>query len=156
MTTGRLLRLTAVLLLLPAPLPAQVYRCEQDGRVTFSQRPCGADAEIVDLELVTPPATPAPNAAPAPAYDVDGYIEERRYRRREEQLKGRIKALEEERDRKIAELEREIPQSSSYAVYSAIRREMNLIRRDYRRKISDVQAELREHRRDKPQSLRQP
>lgn len=43
----KLLWLTA--LLVPFVAAAEVYRCEQEGRVTYTDRPCAADARPADL-----------------------------------------------------------------------------------------------------------
>ncbi len=148
--------IAASLLLVSLAVDAGVYRCVQDGQVIFSQLPCGENAQRMELDTgPEPPATPAqPAVFGTPSYDVDGYIEESRYRRRLEQLKGRSKALAQERDRRIADLEKQIPQASNYSVYSSIRRDINNIRSDYNRKISQVDAEMRAHMRDKPKSLK--
>ncbi len=144
-----------LLLLAPACLFADMYRCEQNGQVTFSQRPCGDNAEKVELDTGPEPAPQPPQpASTVPAMDVDAYIDERRYRRRLEQLNGRRKALAQERDRRIADLEKQIPQASNYAVYSSIRRDINNLRRQYDRDIYQVDAEIRAHMRDKPSSLK--
>jgi hypothetical protein len=133
----------------------EIYRCERDGKVIFSQRPCGEDAQRMELE--TGPQPPANPVAPEPAaMDVDAYIQERRYRRRLEQLRGRRQALVEERDKRVAQLEAQIAQAPNYAIYGDIRREIHDTRKDYNQKIRQVDADIREHQLGKPDSLKSP
>jgi hypothetical protein len=68
---GALFALAAASLALPAasqtlpPPPHQVYKCEQDGQIAYTDHPC-AGAEKAELLKVraAPPAPPSPTAAP--------------------------------------------------------------------------------------------
>lgn len=45
-----------LILLLSSSAQAEIFKCVQDGRTTFSQQPCAADAQIVELEVYQPSA----------------------------------------------------------------------------------------------------
>lgn len=55
-------------LLVPVAATAEVYRCEQDGRVTYTDRPCAADARPADLPPLNVTA-PGKSADLAGEYD---------------------------------------------------------------------------------------
>lgn len=88
-----------LLLALGLPLQAAVYKCEKEGVTTFSQTPCGDDAETTRYTTVGQSAAVVQNNAAISskgATEVDAYIKQR-------QLKRQLKKLELEKDQKIAE-----------------------------------------------------
>ncbi len=46
----RILALTALLMACSATALAEVYRCESNGSVTFSDQPCGRDARAIEIQ----------------------------------------------------------------------------------------------------------
>ncbi|MGF2734354.1 DUF4124 domain-containing protein [Marinobacter sp. DUT-1] len=47
---NRALALTILLMALPGSALAEVYRCESNGSVTFSDQPCGSDARAIEIQ----------------------------------------------------------------------------------------------------------
>ncbi len=73
-----------ILCMLPIHATAGIYKCVVDGKTTFSQRPCGDDAQEVEIKYRAASADPvAPQAQGQPSYQ------------------GSIKADQVIRDRKI-------------------------------------------------------
>ena len=81
------------------PLQAAVYKCEKDGVTTFSQTPCGDDAETTNYTTVgqgtNQPDTSSVTTSKDPN-EVDKYIKQR-------QLGRQVKKIEQEKLQKIAE-----------------------------------------------------
>ena len=49
-------RLPLLILLLSSSAQAEIFKCVQDGRTTFSQQPCATNAQLVELEIYQPSA----------------------------------------------------------------------------------------------------
>jgi hypothetical protein len=105
--------LGALLALSIAPVPAeeahtQLYKCNQDGRVTYSDQPCGSAEKRIDVDYARPEA---PQGAATAAGDAE--VQADRVAQAQlldtEILKAeqRISRLQIERDGRIAELRRE-------------------------------------------------
>ncbi len=56
-------RLPLLILLLSSNAQAEIFKCVQDGRTIFSQQPCAANAQIVELEVYRPSAQAAKEQA---------------------------------------------------------------------------------------------
>ena len=56
-------RLPLLILLLSSSAQAEIFKCVQDGRTTFSQQPCATNAQLVELEVYQPPAQAAKEQA---------------------------------------------------------------------------------------------
>ncbi len=84
------------------PLQAAVYKCEKDGVTTFSQTPCGEDAQTTNYTTVGQErqATPAV-AVKKDNNEVDKYIQQR-------QLKRKIQQLTKKKEEKIAQRNNEM------------------------------------------------
>lgn len=101
-------------LLIALPVTAQVYKCEVDGKVTFSQVPCSADAEVTDYssattEDVTANVAPAQVATSAAAQTIDRLGNSVKKR----DMAEKIKRLERQRDRQIKERDAEVAKIAS-------------------------------------------
>lgn len=110
--------MTKKLLLLSIFLPflanAQVYKCEVNGVLTFSQKPCADDAQLTNYTITPTPAQPAnPNQTPQPTEnhaEVNARIAES-IRQRNINIEITKKTAERnrkmrERDQRIAQLRR--------------------------------------------------
>ena len=101
-------------LLIALPATAQVYKCEIDGKVTFSQVPCSADAEVTDYSSVsveeiqsTTAVPPAATSAAAKTIDRLGNSVKKR------DMAEKIKRLERQRDRQMANRDAEVAKIKS-------------------------------------------
>jgi hypothetical protein len=82
---------------------AGVFKCEVDGKTVFSDRPCGTDAEEVDIQYRQPNASEAAEIERR----TDQYFKDLARRKHDGQVyaqKRRIKALERARDERLAQL----------------------------------------------------
>jgi hypothetical protein len=91
------------LLLISPWASGQVYRCEGESGITFSDMPCGADAEEVQLEGMEPDAgadvgNGAENAE-SPEVVMDG---------EEEDLNNLLNMLQSQREYQIGEIDRHL------------------------------------------------
>ncbi|MBU2113716.1 MAG: DUF4124 domain-containing protein [Gammaproteobacteria bacterium] len=101
-----------LLLLLSGPAMAQVYKCESDGKTTYSQVPCAEDAQAtdysrentasVDAAQVVPVANA--NAAAATIDRLGNAVKKRDLKAKIERLKRQIVQKTKERDAKMAYL----------------------------------------------------
>lgn len=84
------------------PVQAAVYKCEKDGVTTFSQTPCGEDAQATSYTTVGQerPTTPAVTVK-KDNNEVDTYIQQR-------QLTRQIKKVSQNKEEKIAQRNREM------------------------------------------------
>ncbi|WP_417705322.1 DUF4124 domain-containing protein [Rheinheimera aquimaris] len=98
---------------LALPVSAQVYKCEVDGKTTFSQVPCAENAEVTDYsreseELTTPAASNQTTVSEAAAtIDRLGNSVKKR------DMAEKIKRLERQRDRQIANRDAEVAKIKS-------------------------------------------
>lgn len=84
------------------PLQAAVYKCEKDGVTTFSQTPCGDDAQTTNYTTVGQEHQPTPTVTvKKDNNEVDKYIQQR-------QLKRKIQQLTKKKEDKIAQRNREM------------------------------------------------
>lgn len=84
----------------PAPLLAQVYKCEDGGRVVFSDRPCAVDAEPVDAS----PASGAYRRSEAAARRAEAEAAMRRFEREDSARAEARAARAQQADRERAAL----------------------------------------------------
>jgi hypothetical protein len=96
------------------PVSAQVYKCEDNGVVTYSQTPCAQDAEVTEYtresEAVAPvSSSPAAQTSSAAADTIDrlGNAVKKR------DMAEKIKRLERQRDRQIASRDAEVAKIQS-------------------------------------------
>ena len=96
------------------PISAQVYKCEENGVVTYSQTPCAEDAEVTEYTReseapVTAAQSPAAsnNSAASETIDRQGNPVKKR------DLGEKIKRLERQRDRQIANRDAEVAKIAS-------------------------------------------
>ena len=84
------------------PLQAAVYKCEKDGVTTFSQTPCGEDAQTTSYTTVGQESQPTQTVTvKKDTNEVDKYIQQR-------QLKRQIKKVSQDKEEKIAQRNREM------------------------------------------------
>lgn len=84
------------------PLQAAVYKCEKDGVTTFSQTPCGDDAQTTSYTTVGQERTTTPAVeVKKDNNEVDRYIQQR-------QLKRQIKKVSQNKEEKIVQRNREM------------------------------------------------
>ena len=104
----------SLLLLLSAPAMAQVYKCESEGKTTYSQVPCAEDAQAtdysresngsVDADQVVPVANA--NAAAATIDRLGNAVKKR-------DMAEKIKRLERQRERQIKDRDAEVAKITS-------------------------------------------
>ncbi len=98
-------QLQVFVVLLACALPgaeAAVYKCEKDGVTTFSQTPCGQDAQTTDYTTVGQQRENKPTVVvKKDPNEVDLYIQQR-------QLKRKIQQLTKKKEDKIAERNKEM------------------------------------------------
>ncbi len=143
---------TLPLLLLGSPAQAadeQMYRCQDDDSVTFSQTPCGSDAQPVDIEYTEPTAAEASQASAraqetAAAADAAAADDERR--QRIAATEREISELKQARDRTLGELAAERQRGTedraddTYRVEKRV--EMQAVVDDYDTRIEELEGEL--------------
>lgn len=79
------------------PAQAAVYKCEKDGVTTFSQTPCGQDAQTTDYTTVGQQRQAKPTVVVKKDHnEVDNYIQQR-------QLKRKIQQVIQKKEDKIAQ-----------------------------------------------------
>lgn len=95
-----------------AAMAADIYRCEVNGKVEFSQLPCSDDAQKLELKdnpnKITPhyresqpidTSAPAEEASATTQESTTNYLERKRAERRIYSIKREIKSLEKDRRR---------------------------------------------------------
>ncbi|MBV2127921.1 DUF4124 domain-containing protein [Arsukibacterium indicum] len=106
--------LLASALLLAFTAQAQVYKCESNGQTTYSQVPCGDDAEAVTIDVVNPAsadaAAPAQNAATIKASETLDRIGVNIKKR---DLDAKIKRLERQAERQARQRDAEVAKINS-------------------------------------------
>lgn len=78
--------------------------------------------------------------------DISARLDERNYKIKEQRLIGRIRSIENERDRKIAEIEKKIDESRDFLLIDRWRDQIYDIKSSYRGKIRRAQDDLYQHR----------
>lgn len=101
-------------LLIALPATAQVYKCEVDGKVTFSQVPCSADAEVTDYSSVSVEENKATTATPTAASSAAAQTIDRLGNSvKKRDMAEKIKRLERQRDRQMANRDAEVAKIKS-------------------------------------------
>lgn len=147
--------LVSLLALASAPVAAEAYKCEVDGKVTFSDRPCGENQEKVEVRVHQPSG---------PAWDYKGaleeqdqYLERDRLEREISQVEARIRYLRRQRDAEIAALRRSQQYSANNLAGAtrdqSIAQQMQAVSSNYetqiateRARLQDLRSQLRDHR----------
>lgn len=147
--------IATILFLVSAPLAAAAYKCEVDGKVTFSDRPCGENQQEVEVRTHQPSG---------PTWDYEGarddqrrHIEGARLERQVARSEARIRQLQRQRDAEMAALRR----SQGYSTNSlagatrdqSIAQQMQAVSSNYetqiateRSRLQDLRSQLRDHR----------
>ncbi len=110
---------TLTLLLASAVVKANVYKCEIDGVMTFSQIPCADDAEVTHYATKELPAPGQQEGELYPAENATATMDRLRGTLRKRDIQQEIIRLEAERVRKIAERNAKIAQLRSAKLYAA-------------------------------------
>lgn len=97
------MKCSTLLLLVPFALSANVYKCEIDGVVTFSQVPCSEDAEVTHYATEDLPTPGQPENLLYPTENAAATMDRLRGTLRKRDIQQEIIRLEAERVRKIAE-----------------------------------------------------
>lgn len=147
--------LLPLLLLAAGPaVAATAYKCEVDGRVVFSDRPCGDNQQEVEVQTQEPAESTWDYKA--------ARQEQQQYLRREElereirQAEARIRNLQRERDAEIAALRRSQRYSANNLAGAtrnqSIAQEMQAVSNNYqtqieteRNRLQDLRSQLRDH-----------
>lgn len=102
--------LPAVLfLILACPTVGQVYRCERNGEIIFSQQPCGADAAEIDLNVAQPPTDSVRETQRRAARDraaAKAWRSERQAGRQIREAQEALDRAKQQRDRELAAIAR--------------------------------------------------
>lgn len=153
--------LKAFFLLLTYPFcaDANVYKCNVNGVVTFSQTPCGEDSETTEYktkDTASPsqaPAQPSPktNASDSQGKEtVDEYIEIRQIKRKISKLEWQKKDLIESRDKEIQALRENKAFANNNLAGSSylqsLAQEMSAVANTYAMDIQSIDRELSELR----------
>tara|TARA_R110002126_G_scaffold54466_10_gene147473 strand:- start:135 stop:614 length:480 start_codon:yes stop_codon:yes gene_type:complete len=106
--------IAAIVLLLAFSAQAQVYKCEHNGQTTFSQVPCGDNAEAVTIDVVNPASAdataPAQNAETVKANATHDRIGVNIKKR---DLDAKIKRLERQAERQARQRDAEVAKINS-------------------------------------------
>lgn len=95
-----------IITLFAAAAQAEVYRCvDERGRPSFSDRPCAADAETVELDVPAPAGVDL--GGTGDFSDITKANKERSLDRRIATMEGRIADLKTEHDARLKELDAE-------------------------------------------------
>ncbi len=136
-----------VLVALATPLAAQVYRCEVEGEIIFSQLPCAEDAEAIELRVPRPAASAdgQEESFGSGAVGVDEHFLERRRLERELAANQRSRErLVSERERALAAFREQVRATSSRLRAAEI--ELEAVRSEdrYNAQIREVETARRE------------
>ncbi|MFY8274538.1 DUF4124 domain-containing protein [Pseudoalteromonas sp. SSDWG2] len=85
----------ALTALVSIPSYAAVYKCTINGVATFSQLPCGKDAQVINVRASKAPASDEQEKPDDPNSEVDTYITKRNIDRRIAMHEHNIKSFEE-------------------------------------------------------------
>lgn len=145
-------------LLLPFLASAQVYKCEVDGVLTFSQQPCAEDAELT--KYTSEPAAPPPSTTipqPTESYEeanarIAKSIRQRNINIEITKITAERNRKQRERDQRIAQLRR-TKQSAANNLAGAtleesLSKEMSAIAMQYDTDIRSLDAQIDRLRED--------
>lgn len=90
------------------PVSAQVYKCEVNGQTTFSQVPCAEDAEVTDYSRETKDLTAPAATNKAAGSEAAATIDRLGNSVKKRDMAEKIKRLERQRDRQIANRDAEV------------------------------------------------
>ena len=135
---------------------AQMYKCEVDGKVEFSDQPCGDNGgEAVDLKYHNPDPSEAKAAEMHSATteaDLELSIQRRRLERQIRTAEQRISKLRADRDRELQQLrEKKATAANDLAGATwqqSVSEEMSVIATRYSDEISVKQSEIARLRED--------
>lgn len=140
------MRLIAVLipLIFSATVSAEVYKCtDPQGKTVFSDRPCGDDAETVDVKVHSSGISHGPQGD---FQKVSDDIERRKLERKIDRLEDEIDAMEDARANKLAQLRAKKNQANNNLAGAtweqSIATEMRAITDDFNARIERRQAEV--------------
>ena len=137
--------------LLPQISSASIYRCEINGETVFSQVPCSADAEELDVRTSSPGqnSTPAesdntaPDAGKEPPVDEGpSYAEQKRQEREIRGLEKERKKLLASRDKEIDKINKAIRETNDRDKSGKLQLKAMDVQGDYNRRITDVSKKI--------------
>jgi len=135
---------------------ATIYKCSgKDGGIVFSQQPCGLILEQIEIETHQSPSEEIREEKEKSTHEdynkgLRARLAIKKWERKKKSLQNRIKALEQERDKLIEELNEELDESWDHQANHTRMIRIQAIKDDYRRKIIGAQRDLRNHRETNP------
>jgi hypothetical protein len=141
--------------LLGQPALAEVYRCEVDGQVIFSDQKCGDDHRVVEIAPPPPSVAPASSAEGHDAMDIMAAAERISANNRKEQIARKIRqkriainVLQDERDAELARLRATMGRANDNLAgatwQQSLATEMQAVNQRYDSEIAIAQDEIRD------------
>lgn len=98
--------LASFVLLLSLPLQAEIFKCTINGSVSFTDKPCGDNAETVTLEINQPDAEAVKNQQSiTQRFEQDTRVNQKQsLRQKNEALTAKIDLLQQQRQRELDSL----------------------------------------------------
>lgn len=138
---------------------AQIYKCEQGGRLVFSDRPCGDDAEVIEQRTATQVGGSLANPA------AEGFLQHRATKETVERIDRQIADLERRKsnvrqmmDRDLAEWQRNRARANNNLAGAtweqSLAQEAEVKRARHQSEIDQIDREIDRLRDDRREALR--